>query len=49
MEGVPPRGETQTREPRTPLKVLQGGGGLLARGVGKTYRRRPVVRMSRWR
>ena len=26
------------------LRVLQGGGGLVARGVGKTYRKRPVVR-----
>ncbi len=38
--------ETSLRDnqPRVPLKVLQGGGGLVARGVGKTYRRRPVVR-----
>ena len=26
------------------LRVLQGGGGLIATGVGKTYRKRPVVR-----
>ena len=26
------------------LRVLLGGGGLVARGVGKTYRKRPVVR-----
>ncbi len=26
------------------LRVLQGGAGLVARGVGKTYRKRPVVR-----
>jgi lipopolysaccharide export system ATP-binding protein len=31
-------------EPRSPLRVLRGGGGLLARGVGKTFKRRPVVR-----
>src|SRR5258708_10928398 len=36
--------EFAARESRVPLKVLQGGGGLIARGVGKTYRRRPVVR-----
>src|ERR1700720_2284716 len=36
--------DTAMREPRAPLKVLQGGGGLLATGVGKTYRKRPVVR-----
>src|SRR6204780_2858034 len=42
-------GDRRTTEPtgtetRVPLKVLQGGGGLIARGVGKTYKRRPVVR-----
>jgi lipopolysaccharide export system ATP-binding protein len=26
------------------FRVLLGGGGLVARGVGKTYRKRPVVR-----
>src|SRR5579875_2011080 len=26
------------------LRVVEGGGGLVAQGVGKTYRRRPVVR-----
>jgi lipopolysaccharide export system ATP-binding protein len=26
------------------LRLLLGGGGLVARGVGKTYRKRPVVR-----
>jgi len=26
------------------LHVLEGGGGLVTRGVGKTYRKRPVVR-----
>ena len=34
-------------EPRVsspPLKVIPGIGGLVARGVGKTYKRRPVVR-----
>src|ERR1700675_499870 len=36
--------ETMGHEPRVPLKMLRGGGGLIARGVGKTYRRRPVVR-----
>jgi lipopolysaccharide export system ATP-binding protein len=39
-----PTGDRQQTEPRVPLKVLQGGGGLIARGVGKTYKRRPVVR-----
>ena len=29
---------------RPDLKVLPGGGGLMARGVGKTYKKRPVVR-----
>ena len=27
-----------------PLRVVPGGGGLAARGVGKTYKKRPVVR-----
>src|ERR1019366_743840 len=36
--------DMRSREPRVPLKVLRGGGGLIASGVGKTYRRRPVVR-----
>lgn len=27
-----------------PLRVLQGGAGLVATGVGKVYRKRPVVR-----
>ncbi len=33
-------------EPRVPsdLRVVTGGAGLAARGVGKTYRKRPVVR-----
>src|SRR6185312_5322441 len=26
------------------LRLLQGRGGLVARGVGKTYKKRPVVR-----
>jgi lipopolysaccharide export system ATP-binding protein len=26
------------------LRLLPGGGGLVATGVGKTYRKRPVVR-----
>ncbi len=26
------------------LRVLPGGGGLVARGIGKTYKKRPVVR-----
>jgi lipopolysaccharide export system ATP-binding protein len=29
--------------PARELKVFSGSGGLLARGVGKTYKRRPVV------
>jgi lipopolysaccharide export system ATP-binding protein len=29
---------------RDKLRVLQGGGGLVASGVGKTYKKRPVVR-----
>ena len=37
-------GKETGRENRVPLKVLQGSGGLIARGVGKTYKRRPVVR-----
>ena len=28
----------------TELRVLRGGAGLAARGVGKTYKKRPVVR-----
>ncbi|MGE0225873.1 MAG: LPS export ABC transporter ATP-binding protein [Acetobacteraceae bacterium] len=34
------------RDPRTgpALKVVPSAGGLIARGVGKTYKRRPVVR-----
>ncbi len=31
-------------KPNTPGSALLGGGGLVARGVGKTYRKRPVVR-----
>ncbi len=27
-----------------PLRVIDGGGGLVAHGVGKTYKKRPVVR-----
>ncbi len=27
-----------------PLRVIDGGGGLMANGVGKTYKKRPVVR-----
>jgi len=34
----------KARDNRTPLKMLRGDGGLIARGVGKTYKRRPVVR-----
>ena len=30
--------------PTAELRVLPGGGGLAARGVGKTYKKRPVVR-----
>lgn len=33
--------DTQTRPE---LRVLAGGGGLVAQGVGKTYKKRPVVR-----
>ncbi|MGD0433866.1 MAG: ATP-binding cassette domain-containing protein, partial [Acetobacteraceae bacterium] len=36
--------EPGSRDARVPLKVLHGGGGLVAHGVGKTYHRRPVVR-----
>ena len=32
------------RVPTSELRVLPGGGGLAARGVGKTYKKRPVVR-----
>ncbi|MBO0710027.1 MAG: ATP-binding cassette domain-containing protein, partial [Acetobacteraceae bacterium] len=33
-----------TQRQAAELRVLQGGGGLSARGVGKTYKKRPVVR-----
>ncbi len=37
-QGAPAAGE------RDSLRVLPGAGGLIATGVGKTYRKRPVVR-----
>jgi lipopolysaccharide export system ATP-binding protein len=33
-----------TQRQAAELRVLQGRGGLVARGVGKTYKKRPVVR-----
>ena len=30
--------------PAAEFRVLPGGAGLIARGVGKTYKKRPVVR-----
>jgi lipopolysaccharide export system ATP-binding protein len=33
-----------TEIPRDKLRVLEGSGGLIAHGVGKTYKKRPVVR-----
>jgi lipopolysaccharide export system ATP-binding protein len=36
-------GPTETRS-APELRVVAGGGGLVVRGVGKTYRKRPVVR-----
>jgi lipopolysaccharide export system ATP-binding protein len=32
------------QNPRDKLRVLEGGGGLIAKAVGKTYKKRPVVR-----
>ena len=32
------------RRPASELRVIEGRGGLVARGVGKTYKKRPVVR-----
>ncbi len=32
------------RRQASELRVIEGGGGLVARGVGKTYKKRPVVR-----
>ncbi len=34
----------ESRLTQQPLKMVPGIGGLVARGVGKTYKRRPVVR-----
>ena len=31
-------------EPRADLRIVEGGAGLVATGLGKTYRKRPVVR-----
>ncbi len=44
--GSPPasRGDTPRGDTREGLRVLPGSGGLIASGVGKTYRKRPVVR-----
>ncbi|MCU0987348.1 MAG: LPS export ABC transporter ATP-binding protein [Acetobacteraceae bacterium] len=39
---TPPQG--QRTEARLPLEVIPGKGGLVATGLGKRYRKRPVVR-----
>ncbi|WP_144183800.1 LPS export ABC transporter ATP-binding protein [Elioraea rosea] len=39
-----PKPEAPKGEPRRPLEVVAGGGGLVATGLGKRYRKRPVVR-----
>ena len=36
--------ETRMELRRSGFRVLAGGAGLVARGVGKTYKKRPVVR-----
>ena len=43
----PPGQRPEPQKPETarpPLEVLPGGGGLVATGLGKRYRKRPVVR-----
>ncbi len=41
----PPQGGREPDgRPASELRLLPGGGGLVATGVGKTYRKRPVVR-----
>jgi lipopolysaccharide export system ATP-binding protein len=42
--GDRPAGDGRPADSRPDLRVLRGGGGLVARGVGKTYKKRPVVR-----
>ncbi len=42
--GHPAGAPIEPRASSPPLKVIPGIGGLVARGVGKTYKRRPVVR-----
>jgi lipopolysaccharide export system ATP-binding protein len=42
--GPPAGAPAEPRLTPQPLKVVPGIGGLVARGVGKTYKRRPVVR-----
>ncbi len=42
--GPPSGAPAEPRPTPQPLKVVPGIGGLVARGVGKTYKRRPVVR-----
>ena len=38
------RGETRAPDSRDGLRMVPGSGGLIASGVGKTYKKRPVVR-----
>ena len=40
----PQAGREPDGRPSSELRLLPGGGGLVATGVGKTYRKRPVVR-----
>ncbi len=44
LQGARLGAPTEPRLTPQPLKVVPSGGGLVARGVGKTYKRRPVVR-----
>ena len=45
MNEAPAASEAQADTPATPaLRVVAGDGGLVAHGVGKTYKKRPVVR-----
>jgi lipopolysaccharide export system ATP-binding protein len=37
-------GRVADTQPRPELRLLPGAGGLVAHGVGKTYKKRPVVR-----
>ena len=44
FDGKPSDGKSPDGKSIAELRVLAGGGGLVASGVGKTYRNRPVVR-----